>query len=184
MSNNVANFLCGKTAVSTNNPTWQWQNHPLPLHQQTYLGNTLPPDDLISSARAVLFRGNEVMVIRDHQDQPYIIPGGRREAGETIMQTLQRELLEETGWSVRKTAVIGTIHFQHQNPKPAGYPYPHPHFFWSIFVAQANRFHPEAIEEDFYVTRADFLPMEKVLKWPLADGQINLLKAAIKLSRE
>ncbi|WP_420630888.1 NUDIX hydrolase [Candidatus Leptofilum sp.] len=179
MSSIVKNFLQGKTAVATASPTWQWHNHPLPLRQQTYLCTTLPPDKLISSARAILLRGDEVMVIRDHQNEPYIIPGGRREPEETILETLHRELLEETGWLVRETAVIGTIHFQHLNPKPADYPYPHTHFFWSIFVAQAGQFYPEAIEEDFYVTSTHFLPIEEVLSWQLADGQHELLQIAV-----
>jgi 8-oxo-dGTP pyrophosphatase MutT (NUDIX family) len=175
----MAAFLQGQTAVTQTHPTWQWQDNPLLLRQQTYLCPTLPPDELISSARAVLLRGDEVMVIRDHLNEPYIIPGGRREPGETVLETLQRELREETGWSVGDTAVIGCIHFQHLNPKPTGYPYPHPHFFWAIFAAQADSFDPDAIEEDFYVTSAGFKPIPEVLGWNLRDGQHNLLQKAV-----
>ena len=179
MSLTLATFLQGQTAVSQTHPTWQWQNNPLPLQQQTYLCPTLPPDELISSARTVLLRGDEVMLIRDHKDQPYIIPGGRRESGETVLETLQREIREETGWSVRDTAVIGCIHFQHLNPKPTGYPYPHPHFFWAIFAAQADGFDAAAIEEDFYVTSASFKPIHEVIGWNLSDGQHVLLQSAM-----
>lgn len=177
----VAAFLRGQTAVSQSNPTWQWQNNPLPLRQRTYLCPTLPPDDLISSARAVLLRGNEVMLIRDHRDEPYIIPGGRREPGETVLETLQREMREETGWSVRETAVIGYVHFQHLNPKPSGYPYPYPHFFWAIFAAQADSFDPATVEEDFYVTSANFKPIREVATWKLGDGQNQLLQTAVAI---
>ena len=180
MFNTITDFLEGKTAVSSQTPIWQWHNHPLELHQQLYLGHTLPPDALSSSVRAILLRENEVMVIRDHQNEPYLIPGGRREPGETILETLRRELLEETGWSVRETAVIATYHFQHLAPKPPAYQYPYPHFFWPIFVAHADQFHPQAIEEDFYVTHASFQPIEAVLTWSFADGQRELLKAACK----
>ncbi len=181
MSPTLAAFLRGQTAVFQTHPTWQWQNNPLPLRQQTYVCPLLPPDELISSARAVLLRGDEVMVIRDHLSEPYIIPGGRREPGETVLETLQRELREETGWSVGKTAVIGCVHFQHLNPKLAGYPYPHPHFFWAIFAAQANSFDPAAIEEDFYVTSAGFKPIREVATWNLGDGQNELLQTAVAL---
>jgi 8-oxo-dGTP pyrophosphatase MutT (NUDIX family) len=181
MSFALATFLRGQTAVTQTNPTWQWQNSPLPLQQQTYLCPTLPPDELISSARTVLLRDDEVMLIRDHKDQPYIIPGGRREPGETVLETLQREMREETGWSVRDTAVIGCIHFQHLGPKPTDYPYPYPHFFWAIFAAQANSYDAAAIEEDFYVTSASFKLIREVVTWDLGDGQNLLLKAAIAI---
>lgn len=181
MSTALATFLRGQTAVTTTNPTWQWQNSPLPLRQQTYICPTLPPDEFISSARAVLLRGDEVMLIRDHKDQPYIIPGGRRESGETVLETLQREIREETGWSVRDTAVIGCIHFQHLGPKPTGYPYPYPHFFWAIFAAQADSFDATAVEEDFYVTSASFQPIREVATWNLGDGQNLLLQTAVTI---
>jgi 8-oxo-dGTP pyrophosphatase MutT (NUDIX family) len=179
MSTALATFLRGQTAVAPTHPTWQWQNNPLPLQQQTYICPTLPPDELISSARAVLLRGDEVMVIRDHKGEPYIIPGGRREPGETVLETLQREVREETGWSVRETAVLGCIHFQHLNPKPSGYPYPYPHFFWAIFAAQAVSFDATAMEEDFYVTSASFKPILELSTWQMSDGQHELLQAAL-----
>lgn len=183
MSNTVTEFLLGKTAVSTQTLTWQWHNHLLKLHQQLYLGHALPPDELSSSVRAILLRGDEVMVVHSHQNEPYLIPGGRREPGETILETLQRELLEETGWTVRDTAVIATYHFEHLAPKPPAYPYPYPHFFWPIFAAQADQFYPEALEEDFYVTHTSFQPIEEVLTWTFADGQRELLQTALSAGR-
>ncbi len=128
MANIVIDFLRGKTAVATHHRTWEWQTTPLPLQENIYLSPTLPPDELISSARVILRRGDEVMVIQDHENQPYIIPGGRREPGETILETLHREIGEETGWTVRELAVLGFYHFRHLAPKPDDYPYPHPHF--------------------------------------------------------
>ncbi|MBK7897058.1 MAG: NUDIX domain-containing protein [Anaerolineaceae bacterium] len=107
------------------------------------------------------------------------MPGGRREPGETILQTLQRELLEETGWSVGETAVIGTYHFQHLTPKPPDYKYPYPHFFWPIFVAQASQFHPEAIQPEKYAVSSQFELIEELSTWDLNDGQLELLKAAL-----
>ncbi|MCA9896729.1 MAG: NUDIX hydrolase [Ardenticatenaceae bacterium] len=179
MESTLKQFLRGKTAVSTQSPTWQWHNYPRRLHQQTFLSSDLPPDELTSSARAILLRGNEVMVIRDFQNDPYIIPGGRREPGETVMDTLRRELLGETGWSVGTTAVIGTIYFEHLTPKPPDYKYPHPHFFWPIFVAQADQFYPKAIQPEKHAVSSEVRLISEVIAWDLGDGQIELLKAAL-----
>jgi 8-oxo-dGTP pyrophosphatase MutT (NUDIX family) len=180
MSYDLNRFLQGQTAVSTTHPTWQWQTYTLSLCEQTYLCPTLPPDELISSARVILLRGDEVMVIQDHQNKPYIIPGGRREPGETILQTLHREIGEETGWTVRDTAVIGFTHFQHLTPRPDGYPYPHPHFFWAIFAAQADQYDPTRLKDDFYVASANFHPIRDVLTWQLGYGQHELLQTAVQ----
>ena len=181
MTPSFADFLNGQTAVSTAKPIWQWQGKDVPLHERTYLCPTLPPDELISSARAILFRGDEVMVIRDHDNEPYIVPGGRREPGETVLETLHREVQEETGWSLVDTAVLGFVHFQHLGPKPANYPYPYPNFVQVIFTAKATRFDATAIVEDAYVTSSSFQPIKKVLTWALKDGQKDLLRAAIAI---
>ncbi|MCP4417864.1 MAG: NUDIX hydrolase [Chloroflexi bacterium] len=180
MSATLVNFLHGKTAVSQAAPTWAWQNQPVPLRQQTYICPTLPPDELISSSRAILFHGENVMVIRDHKNEPYIMPGGRRESGETVLQTLQREVREETGWEVRNTAVIGFVHFHHLGLKPPNYPYPYPDFVHAIFLAWADSFDETGKEEDYYVTSSSFQPVADVLTWQLHGGQNQLLQIAIK----
>jgi 8-oxo-dGTP pyrophosphatase MutT (NUDIX family) len=178
-----ATFLHSQTAVSQATPTWQWHNHPISLQEQTYICPTLPPDNLISSSRAILFRGDKVMVIHDHQNEPYIVPGGRRESGETVLQTLHREVREETGWSLKETAVLGFIHFHHLGPKPPSYPYPYPDFLWVIFTALADSFDATTLEEDFYVTSSSFQPVVHVLAWQLQAGQNQLLQAAVQQSR-
>ena len=179
MNSQFREFLRGQTAAATDFPTWQWREQPVPLHQQTFICPVLPPDELISSARAILFQGDAVMVIRDHNNDPYIVPGGRREPGETVLETLHREVQEETGWSLRETAVLGFVHFQHLTAKPRGYPYPYPHFMQAIFTAWAGCYDASVFEEDFYVTSSSFLPVETVLAWRLSSGQAELLRAAL-----
>lgn len=138
---------------------------------------------LISSARAIVLRDDEVVVIQNPDQEQYIIPGGRREPGETVLETLQRELLEEIGWTVRQTAVIGAIHFQHLTPKPPDYPYPYPHFFWAIFAAQADEHFPDAVEPDAYVASSQFCSIGEVSRWQLENGQQALLQTAVQMQK-
>lgn len=55
-----------------------------------------------NSCKAVIVRGNSVLltVNHDHMGDFYLLPGGGQEFGETLTETVVREVLEETGWLV------------------------------------------------------------------------------------
>jgi ADP-ribose pyrophosphatase YjhB (NUDIX family) len=76
-----------------------------------------------------------VMVVRD-PGSVHVLPSGRRQVGESLEQTLRRELLEETGWAIGEPHLLGVRHFHQQGRTPATQPYPD--FFQVVFVAQAG----------------------------------------------
>lgn len=119
------------------------------------------------------------MVITDYNGEPHIIPGGRRELGEGLETALQREILEETGWQVGNTAVLGFIHFHHLTPKPDGYPYPYPDFVQVVYTAVARSYEAAALAPDPYVASTQFCPIEEVLGLNLSVGQKALLQTAV-----
>lgn len=182
MNEDLAAFLARHEPVAEAWPVWG--DGRLPLHERTYLSRYLPPDRYVSSVRAVLFHRDEVMLITGPNQEPYVVPGGRREPDESVAVTLQRELLEETGWRLGRTAVLGFTHFRHLSPKPADYPYPYPDFVQVVFTAMAATFHPEAIQDDPYVARASFQPTAVALTLPMAAGQRELLRAAMQQRQE
>ena len=51
-----------------------------------------------------------------------------------------REVLEETGWTIRDARLLGLAHFQHLTPKPVAYRYPYPNFLHLVYVANADRY--------------------------------------------
>jgi NUDIX domain len=110
---------------------------PLWLRVRTYLTSRLPPLDLVSWVRALVRQGDQILVVRDPLSS-HILPGGRREPGETLLQTLEREILEETGWTIRNARLLGLAHVQHLTPKPADYRYP------TITGAMSKRRRPHA----------------------------------------
>jgi 8-oxo-dGTP pyrophosphatase MutT (NUDIX family) len=158
----------------------------LRLHVATYLCTRLPPAELITSARAVMLQAGQVMVVRD-PGSVHILPGGRRQAGESLEQTLRRELLEETGWAIDEPHLLGIKHFRHRNLKPAGFPYPdylypdylYPDFFQAVYVAHARSFHPAARELGGYELGAAFHPVADVQHLALPPSERLFLDAAL-----
>ncbi|SDW33597.1 ADP-ribose pyrophosphatase YjhB, NUDIX family [Marininema mesophilum] len=61
-----------------------------------------------NSAKAILIHENKLLVIK-HKDQDgifYLLPGGGQIPGETLPETVKRELLEEAGVEVEVSKVI------------------------------------------------------------------------------
>ena len=119
------------------------------LQQSYYLGDDIPPDSYITSVRAVVLKGDEVLVFRDRMGDYHLLPGGRRDAGETLLQTLEREMREETSWTIAAPEPIGFMHFLHRTPKPPAYAYPYPSFLQLVYAATAQqKLHDTAIEDE------------------------------------
>jgi len=83
------------------------------LEISAYLTDQLPPADLVSSVRSLLFRVGAVMLMTSKDGNPHVLPGGRCEPGELMEETLQRELEEETGWRARAPMLLGFLHLNH-----------------------------------------------------------------------
>jgi len=159
-----------------------------------YLDPAAVADGLAVAARAIVVRPGlasqvtaepEVLVLEtDHG--PLIIPGGRREPGETLEQTLHRELLEEAGWSVTGVRQVGFVHLRRLGPWRDGQPYPYQQFLFAIYAAIADRPRPDVIvasPTEHFVSAA-FLPVAKVraldLAWPPRLHQRLFLEAAVR----
>jgi ADP-ribose pyrophosphatase YjhB (NUDIX family) len=61
-----------------------------------------------NSCKAVIVRGNSVLltVNRDHMGDFHLLPGGGQRFGETIVEALKREVMEETGWMVEAERLV------------------------------------------------------------------------------
>ncbi len=178
MNTELTVFLASGTLISENTVMWGGE---ISLRIRYYLGNRMPPIDYVSSVRAIVLRDTSVIVVKEKNGQLYLTPGGRVEPGEQLEETLRREILEETGWTLATTKPLGFMHFHHLDSKPIGYRYPYPDFIWHIYVAEAGEFVPDARVPDDYALMADLLPINEVRKLPIDKVQLILLEAAIKL---
>jgi len=99
-----------------------------------------PPAELITSVRCIVRVGDRFVVCRT-PDGPHILPGGRREPGETYPATARREVYEETGWLIDEPdlQLLGFLHLRFVQPRPDDHPYPHPDFLQLVYTAPAHR---------------------------------------------
>jgi 8-oxo-dGTP pyrophosphatase MutT (NUDIX family) len=170
-------FLASGTQLCEN--TAAWGNGTLPLRVAYYRVRTAPPAEYVSSVRGIIFRNDSVLVVTGPQGYYYILPGGRVEKGESLLQTLRREMLEETGWTFSAPEMVGLMHFHHLGTKPPEYRYPFPDFIWPVYKAEGGEFMPGARITDKWVVESGFQPIELVRKLPLEKGQLMLLDAAL-----
>src|SRR6185436_7871185 len=87
----------------------------LRLRVTSYLTTEMPPLAFVTSVRAVVLNGTSVMLVHA-PDGTHILPGGRREEGEALIDTLMREVLEETGWTIDQLQMLGIKHYHHLTP--------------------------------------------------------------------
>lgn len=148
------------------------------LHVSYYVTPDPPPKDLVTSARAIVVRGGEVLVCRN-VDSVHALPGGRREPDETLEETLRREIAEETGWRIAAPRPLGVVHLRHLLPKPPDYPYPYPDFLWAIFRADADVADPELRVPDGYELESRFEPVDRALELVDLGSRVYVLAARL-----
>jgi len=179
----LAAFLARQTPFHTETAIWHWGNSEIHLRLVSYLSDEMPSLDLITSANALVVRDDAALVSRN-RDDTHIWPGGRREAGETLMQTLSREVFEETGWTIRDVTLLGFVHCHHETPKPMEYPYPYPDFIRVIYTAEADQFTAGTADPDEYEQDSGFRPVDDVRAMALRNGQHGYLEQALRLRQE
>jgi 8-oxo-dGTP pyrophosphatase MutT (NUDIX family) len=177
----LAALLSGLTPAAQEVTAWG----PLPLRITAYLADRRLPEDLITSVRCLVAVDRRIVVTRS-ADDVNIWPGGRREPGESLAQTVIREVHEETGCRLdpRSLRVLGFLHLEHLAPPPPDYPYPHPDFLQLVFAGRADT-PPDADwrDVDGYVQAAWVADPAAARSLPIAAVSVPFLDAFEALER-
>jgi len=150
----------------------------LRLRVTSYLAADPPPIEFVTSVRAIVLNGSSVILVRA-PDGTHILPGGRREEGEALIDTLMREVLEETGWTIDQLQLLGVKHYHHLTPMPLDYRYPYPDFLQIIYRARAQQYLPQAREIDCYELETKFIRTAEALRLPLMPSDHMWLRTVL-----
>ena len=155
-----------------------WRAGEIELTISSYILCDEPPPQLVSSVRALVFRDESILLMHN-MDGSHIHPGGRVEAGESHLDALRRELMEEAGVKIAGVHRLGFMHLRHETPKPPSYPYLYPDFFWPIFQAEYDGESGDAPVQDDYELSSEFVALVDLDRSALTAGELVYLDHAI-----
>lgn len=141
-----------------------------------------PPDALITSGRAVVFRRSQVVVVRQHDGVRHVVPGGRREEGETLEETIRREVLEECGWRVEGLSPFALLYFQTLEADPARQPQGLGDFAHIVCVAE-GRSHDRRALDRTQIEAGARLSSVAAARAGLSAGYLAMLDGALAARR-
>ncbi|WP_405137372.1 NUDIX hydrolase [Nocardia sp. NBC_01388] len=103
---------------------WEWGG------LDVQFSTELPADELVTNIHVICFVGDRIVLCRDDRDV-WIVPGGTREASESVLECVIRELREEAGAELAGPMQwIGAHHAVTDRPAPYRPWQPHPRKAW------------------------------------------------------
>lgn len=113
------------------NITWL----PLPNEIALILDEQLPPLATITSALALAFDGERILMTNLCQ-RGWDIPGGHLEPGETPEAAMRREVMEEASALLTDVHLLGYQRIRLLGQVPDGYRYPYPDSYQILYLAR------------------------------------------------
>jgi 8-oxo-dGTP pyrophosphatase MutT (NUDIX family) len=143
-----------------------------------HLTQVAPPESLVTSVRAIAHCAGLILAFDDRLGS-HVIPGGRREEGESFIDTLRRELREETGCMLESaTLQLGVLQMHLRSPKPENHRYPYPDALHLIYLAAVSR--PQNLQSsDDWVLRPRFISADEAVALAIGRTERVFLDAAL-----
>ena len=147
------------------------------LRSRIFIDDLDFPPALMTSARAVVFKGSKVVVVSEIHGETHIEPGGGIEPGETVDQAVRREIAEECGWSVGELTPIGFHYLEPLTSQPPLSTRRWGAMVHGLYVAEAVSYSRAARDMTQIETGSRLTPIRRALA-ELRDDQAKLLRAA------
>jgi ADP-ribose pyrophosphatase YjhB (NUDIX family) len=68
--------------------------------------------------RAIVFRDNKLLLVREKMDNKWCVPGGYADTGLTPSEIVIREVKDESGFDVKPLRILGLIDYNKHQEKP------------------------------------------------------------------
>ncbi|MEU0542683.1 NUDIX domain-containing protein [Nocardia sp. NPDC005978] len=162
---------------------WEWGG------LDVQFSTDLPADELVTNIHVVCFVGAEIVLCRDARDF-WMVPGGTREAGESVHACVVRELHEEAGAELAGPLHwIGAHHGVTDHPEPYRPWQPHPHKAWLWCTADvALTGEPTNPEDGEQILEVRAFPLAQAARLAGTDGdhmsELVTLAAELHLARQ
>ena len=158
---------------------WHWPTIGQDFDVKAFLTTIDPPPELVVSVRALARRGDEVFLF-ESEGGAHVLPGGRREPGESPGAALVRELREETGCTISGTPRrLGLLHLHNLSPwrHDPRYKYPYPDSLQWVFRVEVTG---EALpSDDPFVDNGRFVSIEEARRLVSSAVERLFLDAAV-----
>ncbi|MCX6918233.1 MAG: NUDIX domain-containing protein [Verrucomicrobia bacterium] len=138
------------------------------------------PSTVRTAARAVILRGPELLVVRVRTDEGefLVLPGGGQEHGETLTDTVQREVFEELGLKVVPGRLVYLREYVGKNH---GMHRIHGRFHQveAVFHCACGDFSPigGGLTTDRRQIGFEWIPLEKLADYPLSPQGLGAIIA-------
>ncbi|MEQ2529332.1 NUDIX domain-containing protein [Robertmurraya yapensis] len=122
--------------------------------------------------RAVVFRDNKILMVRENMDGDWALPGGWGDIGLTPREVVVKEVKEEAGFDVKATKLLGILD-KKCHPHP-----PSPYHVYKIFI-QCEIIGGQA-EEGLETSAVDFFAENDLPPLSIARNTESQIKWAFK----
>lgn len=114
------------------------------------IGHATPKVDV----RGVMFQGNRVLLVKEHSDGRWTLPGGWADVGESAAEAVVREVREEAGYPVRADKLLAVYdRSRHGHP-------PHPWYIYKLFFLCTVTGDPTHDAHNTEIDAVDFFPVD------------------------
>ncbi len=131
------------------------------------------------SAGGVVVFGNAILLLRKYNGD-WVLPKGRVEEGESLVDAARREVKEETGVRTEVLKYLGEIHYTYKD-KTDSTQRVHKIVHWYMMRSSDLNARPQK-EEGFI--EAKYIPIDKVVDMVRYDDEREIVKVVVGLVKE